>query len=49
MHQLKAVNQEERIPMWKEHFEYLLGNSPKVTNKPNTKIINCQQDIKLGW
>ena len=33
--------------MWKEHFKNLLGNSPKVTNKPITKIICSQRDIKL--
>ena len=34
--------------MWKEHFKNLLGNSPKVTNKPVKKIVNTQLDIKLG-
>ena len=34
--------------MWKEHFKNLFGKPPKVTNKPITKIINNQQDIKLG-
>ena len=34
--------------MWKQHFENLLGKSSKVTNEPITKIINNQQDIKLG-
>ena len=28
--------------MGKEHFKNLLGNSPNVTYKPMTKIINCQ-------
>ena len=45
---LKAVNQQERIKLWKQHFENLLGNSPKVTYEPITKIINKQLDIKLG-
>ena len=31
---LKAPSQEEQIQMWKEHFKNLLGNSPKVTDKP---------------
>ena len=44
---LKAVNQKERIHMWKGHFKNLLGNSPKVTNKPITKIMTSQLDIKL--
>ena len=34
--------------MWKKHFKNLLGNFPKVTNKPITKIINSQQEVKLG-
>ena len=34
--------------MWKEHFKNLLGKSPKVTDKPITKIINDLQDIKQG-
>ena len=45
---LKAASQEERINLWKEHFKNLLGKSPKVTDKPITKIINNQLDIKLG-
>ena len=43
---LKAANQQERIKLWKEHFEILLGNPPKVTHEPIT--INKQLDIKLG-
>ena len=44
---LKDTNQEERIQLWK-HFENLLGNSPKVTHEPITRIISKQLDIKLG-
>ena len=44
----KAARQEERVQMWKEHFKYLLGYFPKVTYKLIPKIINCQQDIKVG-
>ena len=32
--------------MWIEHYKNLLGNSPKVTDKTFTKIINNQVDIK---
>ena len=32
---------------WKERFKNLLGNHPKVTYKPITKIINNQLDIKF--
>ena len=40
--------QQEQIQMWKEHFKNLLGNSSKVTDKPITKIINAQLDIRFG-
>ena len=46
--QLKATNQQERIKLWKQHFENLLGNSPNVTHEPITRIISKQLDIKLG-
>ena len=45
---LKASNQQERIKLWKQHFENLLENPPKVTHEPITKIISKQLDIKLG-
>ena len=45
---LKAASQEERIQMWKELFQNLLGNSPKVTDKSITEIINSRLDIQLG-
>ena len=45
---LKATNQEERIHLWKQHFENLLGKPPKFTHGPTTKIICNQLDIKLG-
>ena len=45
---LKASNQQERITLWKQHFENLLGNLPKVTHEPITRIISKQLDIKLG-
>ena len=45
---LKAANQEERIKLWKQHFENLLGNPPKVTHEPIIRIIRKQLDIKLG-
>ena len=34
--------------MWIEHFKNLLGDSHNVTNKPITKIIGSQRDIRLG-
>ena len=45
---LKAANQQERIKLWKQHFENLQGNSPKVTHEPITRIISKLLDIKLG-
>ena len=45
---LKATNQQEQIHQWKQHFENLLRNPPKVTDEPITRIISKQLDIKLG-
>ena len=44
---LKAANQQERIKLWKQHFENLLGNPPKITQELITRIISKQLDIKL--
>ena len=44
---LKATNQQERIKLWKQHFENLRGNPPKLTHEPITRIIWKQLDIKL--
>ena len=43
---LKAANQQERIKLWKQHFENLLGNPPKITHEPITRIISKQLDKK---
>ena len=43
---LKAANQQEWIKLWKQHFENLQGNPPKVTHEPITRIISKQLDIK---
>ena len=45
--QLKATSKEERIHVWKQYFENLLGKPPRVTHEPITKIICNQLDIKL--
>ena len=45
---LKAASQQERVKLWKQHFENLLGYPPKVTNEPITRIISKQLDIQLG-
>ena len=44
---LKAASQQERIKLWKQHFENLLGNPPKITHEPITRITSKQLDIKL--
>ena len=45
---LKPTNQQERIKLWKQHFQNLRGNPPKVTHEPITRIISEQLDIKQG-
>ena len=45
---LKATNQQERIKLWKQHFENLQGNPPKVTHETIMRIISKQLDIQLG-
>ena len=45
---LKAANQQERIKLWKQHFENLQANPPNITQEPITRIISKQLDIKLG-
>ena len=45
---LKATSQQEWIHLLKQHFGNLLGNPPKDTHKPITRIISKQLDIKLG-
>ena len=45
---LKAISQQERIHMWKQHFKNLLGKLLKVVHEPITKSISNQLDIKLG-
>ena len=45
---VKAASQEERIRLWKQHLENLLGNPPKVTNEPITKIISNQRDMTVS-
>ena len=45
---LKAASQQERVKLWKQYFENLLGHPLKVTNELITRIIGKQLDIKLG-
>ena len=45
---LKAASQQERVKLWEQHFKNLLGSPPKITDKPITRIISKQLNIKLG-
>ena len=45
---LKAASQQERVNLWEQNFKNLLGNPPKITDEPITRIISKQLDIKLG-
>ena len=45
---LKATKQQKQIKLWKQHFENLLRNPPKVTHEPINRIVCKQLDIKLG-
>ena len=45
---LKAASQQERVKLWKQHFENLLRNPPKITDEPITRNISKKLDIKLG-
>ena len=45
---LKAASEQERLQMWKEHFKYLLGKTPEITDKSIETIIHHQLDIILG-
>ena len=44
---LKANTQEERLELWKNHFQGLLGKEPTVNDLPMTKIIHNEQDISV--
>ena len=46
---LKAANQRERIKLWKQHFENLLGNPPKVTHEPITRRISKQLESLTAY
>ena len=45
---MKATSQLERIKLWKQHFENILGNAPKITHELITRIISKQLEIKIG-
>ena len=45
---LKVINKQERIKLWKQNSQNVLGNSPKVAHEQIARIISKQLDIKLG-
>ena len=45
---VKSTGQQEGIHLWKQHFENLLGNHPKVTHEPITRIIWKKIVIRQG-
>ena len=45
---LKTKNKQKRIKLWKQRFQNLVGNPPKVTHESITITISKQLDIKLG-
>ena len=44
---VKANTQEERLELWKNHFQGLLGKEPTVNDLPMTKIIHNELDISI--
>ena len=45
---LKASSQEERLQLWKKHFEDLLGKPPAITEEEIAPIIVDELNIKKG-
>ena len=45
---LKANSEEERLKLWKKHFEDLLGSAPKVKEAPITPVVSSLLNIKTG-
>ena len=44
---LKANTQEERLELWKNHFQGLLGKEPTVNDLPMTKIIHNELEYSV--
>lgn len=38
--QIKAKSAEERVKLWKEHFQKLLGQPPDIDDKPTEKVFD---------
>ena len=45
---LRAKNDAERVGLWKQHFQKLLGAPPKISDKPTKQISPPATDIKQG-
>ena len=45
---LKADNQKDRLDLWKQHFQNLLGKPPNILDNPVKRIIETELDIKKG-
>ena len=45
---LKASSEEERLKLWKKHFEDLLGTPPKIKDTPITPVVSTLLNIKTG-
>ena len=45
---LKASSEEERLKLWKKHFEDLLGTAPKIKDTPITPVVSTLLNIKTG-
>ena len=45
---LKATSQEERIQLWKQHFENLLGKPRGLHMNQSRELLIKQLDIKPG-
>ena len=45
---LKATSQEERVKLWKQHFQDLLRQSPEITDEVITPILTEELNIKKG-
>jgi hypothetical protein len=45
---LKATSEEERLKLWKKHFEDLLGSTPKIKESTITPVVSTLLNIKTG-
>ena len=45
---LKATSEEERLKLWKKHFEDLLGSTPKIKESNITPVVSTVLNIKTG-